>query len=568
MDGIELGRAFPPPGYKISLDSGVRSIYFDESGPMETLLCANPLVITRRLENIDSGQEKVEVAFYRNNRWKHLIAPRSSIFNKNTIIRYADCGLPVTSDSAEGVVRYLSAYEVTNADVIPFTRSINRIGWLDNEFYPCVINNDIVFEAETEDIDMIVSSIFSRGDFKDWLEAAEKLRKHTYARTMMAASYASPLLEKLQHRVFIIHLWYSSLSGKTAGLKFSISIWGDPLKLVGNFNSTAVGLERRAGALKHLPLGLDELQVLNDKRLSPAMIAYALGNGYGKTRGAKNGGLQDVPTWRNTILSTGEQPLSSENSMDGVNSRVLELYGRPIPDPELGRKIHQISENNHGFAGMKFIKYLVKTILPEKNRLRSEFQEMREALKFRFEGLAFGDCGAHLDNIAVLALADQYSSVCVHGYDADQAKEEAVQLGLSILENAKSLEKEDAVERARSFVIDWIAANYRRFDNFSIPCFGSIDQERVYVVATEFRKALEDGGFSYVKSIKGFKDRNYISSYIDSEGVVRTQYQKRIQGVNLRTICVNIDVKPDLTVEDEFLGGPEINQQQSQYAPS
>ena len=34
------------------------------------------------------------------------------------------------------------------------------------------------------------------------------------------------------------------------------------------FNSTAVGLERRAGTLRHLPLGLDELQVLNERRLS------------------------------------------------------------------------------------------------------------------------------------------------------------------------------------------------------------------------------------------------------------------------------------------------------------
>ena len=48
----------------------------------------------------------------------------------------------------------------------------------------------------------------------------------------------------------------------------------------------------------------------------------------------RNGGLQDVPTWRNCVISTGEQPMSAENSMDGVNSRVLELYGAPIEDAE------------------------------------------------------------------------------------------------------------------------------------------------------------------------------------------------------------------------------------------
>ena len=124
---------------------------------------------------------------------------------------------------------------------------------------------------------------------------------------------------------------------------------------MGNYNTTAVGLERRAGTLKHLPLGIDELQSLNEKRLSPSLVVYSLGNGYGKTRGAKNGGLQDVPTWRNCIISTGEQPLAPENAMDGVNSRVLELYGPPVASPDIGRKVHQISECNYGFAGRRYI---------------------------------------------------------------------------------------------------------------------------------------------------------------------------------------------------------------------
>ncbi len=79
---------------------------------------------------------------------------------------------------------------------------------------------------------------------------------------------------------------------------------------------------------------MDELQVLNEYRLSAAKIVYSLGNGCGKARGAKAGGLQNTCTWRNTIISTGEQPLSSETSMDGVNSRVLELYGAPIENFE------------------------------------------------------------------------------------------------------------------------------------------------------------------------------------------------------------------------------------------
>lgn len=496
------------------------------------------------------------MAFFRNGRWKTLVAPRSHVFNKNAIIRYADSGLPVTTDNAEGVVRYLCVYEKENADVIPFTRSINRIGWFGKEFYPCAVQGFVVYEDEGSDSEGIVRSICEHGDYKLWLETARTLRQSLFARAQMAASYASPLLEPLQSRVIILHLWHSSRSGKTAALKFALSAWGDPMKLMGNFNSTAVGLERRAGTLKHLPLGLDELQVLNEKRLSAAMIVYSLGNGYGKTRGAKNGGLQDVPTWRNCIISTGEQPLSNESSMDGIGSRVVELYGPPIEDPEFGRRVHQISESNYGFAGKRYIEHLIEQVLPQKCKLKADYDKLREEMKAHFDILSLGDPGVHLDNIAVLALADEYAGLSIFGLSEEQAHKEALHFGISLVTNIKSLEKEDVVERAWSFLKDWVAANRKRFAQESIPCCGIIEPNHVYIISTNLRQALEENGFSYTKCIKGFQERGYIEKVVDSEGKRRSQTQKKIQGVNVRAICANISVANVRLPEEEFLGDP------------
>ena len=556
LDGIDLNGAMEPCKYSLSMEDGVESSYYDESGVVSVCLCPEPLVITRRLENIDTGQEKIELAFYRNERWKYLVAPRSGIFSKNSIIKYADSGLPVTSDNAEGVVRYLSAYERQNTEVIPFTRSINRIGWFGKEFYPCVFKGDVIYEDEGSDGEGIVKSICENGDYKLWLKTAAALRQSLFARGQLAASFASPLLELLKMRVIIIHIWHSTRSGKTAGLKFALSVWGDPLKLMGNFNSTNVGLERRAGTLKHLPLGLDELQVLNEKRLSASMIAYSLGNGYGKTRGSKNGGLQDVPTWRNSIISTGEQPLSNESSMDGVDSRVLSLYGPPIEDPEFGRSVHQISEENYGFAGKQYIEYLIGQVLPQTNKLQSDFAKLRDGIKAHFDMLCLGDPGAHLDNIAVLALADAYSAQSIFELSEEQAISEAQQFGIALLTNAKSLEKEDVIERAWSFVQDWIAENRKRFSQDSIPCYGTVDPTHVYIIGTVLRQALEESGFSYSKCIKGFQERGYIATNTDSEGKNRSQTQKRISGVNLRVICANLSLANSMPPEDEFLGEP------------
>lgn len=553
LKGMDTKGAMTPRGYRISDANGVEVVRAEEGVAFCETLCSEPLIISKRTENVDNGTEKYELSYRRNHKWKKIVASRSTVLNKNKIIQYADYGVPVSSDNAEGVVRYIGAYEAENERKIPFVRSTDRIGWMGNEFFPYAVDGEVLYEniEGTE----LVDSLNESGSFDVWMQMALKLREETFARAILAASFVSPLLELLQMRVIILHLWHSSRSGKTAILKFALSIWGDPLKLMGNFNSTAVGLERRAGTLKHLPLGLDELQVLNEKRLSPSLIVYSLGNGYGKTRGAKNGGLQDVPTWRNSIISTGEQPLASENSMDGVNSRVLELYGQPVSNPEYGREVHRISESNYGFAGRMFIQYLIDEVIMNKKKMHEDFETMRDTLVQKFSNLNKGDIGVHLDTIAVLSLADWYSSVSVFNADKDIAWKEAVELGIALLSNAKEQEKEDVIVRAFAYITDWIAANRTRFEKHATPCYGMVEANKVYVIASEFRSALEDGGFSYTKCIKGFKERGYIASYPDAGGVERTQCQKRIQGVNVRAICLNMKLEALYPVEEDFLVG-------------
>lgn len=548
LDGVNLHGAVEPAGYQISINEGVTFTTFINGFPVKSCLCHQPVVITARLENIDNGTEMMEVTFMRNGKWKTLRASRSSLFNKTALVRFADSGLLVSSDNSEGMVRYFTDYETENSSVIPFIRSVSRIGWIGKEFYPYVTDGEIIFDGD--DGEEILPALSAKGDFALWLETAKVMRGSPVSRAMLAGSFVSPMLNPLQNRIINIHFWYASGSGKTAALKFALSVWGNPLKLMGNFNSTAVGLERRAGTLKHLPLGLDELQVLNEKRLSSSTIVYSLGNGYGKTRGSKNGGLQEVPTWLNSIISTGEQPITNETSMDGVNTRVLEVYGQPIEDAAYGRYVHQISEENYGFAGEKFIRFLIEKVLPVKGKLSSDYNRLHCELKDSFKMLDIGDPGAHLDNIAALSLGDQYSSECLYGMSEENAIAEAMKLGMALLHNCKALEKEDSVDRAWHFVVGWVAENKTRFDTAVSPCYGKIEKNHVYVIAPVLREALENAGFVYTKSVKGFRDRHYIETFSNSEGLWNCQCQKRIQGVNVRAVCLKIEV---LTDAEEFL---------------
>lgn len=102
----------------------------------------------------------------------------------------------------------------------------------------------------------------------------------------------------------------------------AISVWGDPARLMGSFNATNVGLERMACILKHIPFAIDELQVLNSRKLSVENIIYSLANGFGRLRGSKDGTIQETLSWRNNVITSGEQPMTKENSNDGAMTRV------------------------------------------------------------------------------------------------------------------------------------------------------------------------------------------------------------------------------------------------------
>jgi len=185
-----------------------------------------------------------------------------------------------------------------------------------------------------------------------------------------------------------------------------------------------------------------------------------------------------------------------------------------------------------------------------KGKLGGDYDRLRNELKNSFEMLDIGDPGTHLDNIAALSLADRYSSESLFGLNEEKATAEAVELGMSLLLGCKSLEKEDSVDRAWHYVEGWVAENKSRFDTTVSPCYGKTEARHVFVIASVLREALEEAGFIYTKCVKGFRDRGYIEVFSNSEGANNCQTQRRIQGVNVRAVCLKIEVK---TETEEFL---------------
>ena len=53
-------------------------------------------------------------------------------------------------------------------------------------------------------------------------------------------------------------------------------------------------------------MGIDERQLAGNRQEGLEKMVYMIANGTGRSRGAKDGGLQALKTWRTVALATGE----------------------------------------------------------------------------------------------------------------------------------------------------------------------------------------------------------------------------------------------------------------------
>lgn len=509
--------------------------FVGKDNPVLVKVCPVPVLLTRRLKSIDTGEEKIELSFCRDGKWQNTIAQRSNVFQRRTLPMLADKGLPITSEDAKYMVQYLGALEAENLDLLPLVKSTSRMGWVGAKKFLPGLADDVVLDIDGG-TQILADGYRECGSFEQWKAGMEYARQHTIPRLMMAASFAAPLLKIFGHRVFIIHAWGDSRGGKTAALKAAISIWGEPETLLATFNATKVGMERLASFYNDLPMAIDEKQVVGDKQGFIEGMVYLLGLGKGKARGTKGGGVQNFNVWRTIALTTGEEPISGDNSHTGIKTRVMELWGKPIPDEKEARKLHHITAQHFGFAGPMFVKRLLQELDNNRDTMINEYNAFVEYL----EEIAPNNMGSHLTAIALCCLADYYASQWIFGVDDDTAYDQSVALAKTVLGMLETSADADYTERAWEFVQGWIASNEDRFkDKGTTPLYGMVDMGIYYVIPQYLQEALQKEKLSPRRVLKELAERGLILTE-DDNGKQRYKVQKKWKGKKLRFIAVKL----------------------------
>lgn len=533
--GISMDNATQFDGQEIELFSGQYicdeyGVSMNDKYGYEQTVCRHPIMPVERLINIDSGEERLKLAYKKGRAWRSIIVEKSVIASSSSILQLAANGIMVNSENAKALSTYILEMEQLNYELIPEQKSVGRLGWVgEHGFSPFV--DDLVFDGETN-FKHIFNAVKPEGSRNAWLYAMQDLRKEkSPGRLFLAASFASAILEPCGLLPFFLHAWGGTETGKTVGLMIAASVWACPKmgEFCTTFNSTLVGQEMTAAFLNSLPMCIDELQIQSSSGIRDFdRIIYQLTEGVGRTRGAKTGGLQKMNTWKNCIITNGEHPISNANSGGGAVNRVIEF--------ECDEKVYSdlvgicaVIQSNYGFAGREFVEYLqTDGAFDRVNALQKEYY--RELLKSDSTDKQAASASAILaaDAIATELIFKDGNNLTVADLEKIMTKKTEVNVN----------------QRALEFVYELAERNPNRFKanefgDYQGEVWGKKEDDCIYFIKSVFDREMANAGFNSTAFLAWAKRMGYI----DTDKNKRTK-KAWILGGSVNTVCVKKEKQP------------------------
>ena len=140
FDGQEIERF---SGQYICDDFGIAVT--DKYG-FQQVICRHPIMPVQRLINIDSGEERLKIAYKKGRVWRSIIAEKSMIASSNSILQLAANGVLVNSENAKPLSTYLLEIENLNYRLINLENNLDVV----MEVIEYIYNNIMYAELNTK----------------------------------------------------------------------------------------------------------------------------------------------------------------------------------------------------------------------------------------------------------------------------------------------------------------------------------------------------------------------------------------------------------------------------------
>lgn len=474
-------------------------------------VCSGLIEPTKIFENVNTGDEVIGLAYLKpySDKWEEMTLPRQSIASNNELTNaLARKGISITKETSGMVSKYIIDMIDQNRDILPKGKSINKLGWINNNFIP--YDDDYFFDS-AEDFREKFNSIQESGSYEKWYEEIKHSRKNNIVRLAMAASVGSVLLSKIGKQSFFVMIWGKTGTGKSVSQMIAASIWGNPSKgkYMTSFNDTSNYMENLSVFFNNLPVIIEELQVAEMKNIDFNQLIMRLCEEQKRGRLNSSGTAQGTGNWRTTFILSGEQPISNYNFGSGTYNRLIEIGSNDyIIDNGRGKHtVDTICENYGGF-GKKIIKHIQKISNEELNeRYQNRLKEVLNAENTEYK---------QAQNMATLLFTDDL----IREFAFKEEKRIEVEDVTDFIFKSDEI---DVTERAYDTIIDECMINKNKFCRISNTsdernsvfgeCWGNIYDYEIYIVKKALYNLFKKNNFNAEQVLTSWAEKGYVETF-------------------------------------------------------
>ena len=449
-----------------------------------------PVVVTKRLRA--DGIKRYEVAIRICNVWEEHEVDAQVLTNARRIHELDDYGCLVAD--AGLATRFFISFLADNERDLNELKIYSKPGWNGEKFIYPTPKESSLYRVERSNIDY--SAMFAtKGTIGEWIKKFVDIsNRSAIHRIYIGAALAAPLLYVLGLPNFWLHINGRRNLCKTPLMKFALSIFGNPEKIMRTFDASPKHLVTMAVGLNDLPQGIDEGETLNEKAMSAFQTTiYNFVAGVDGQRNQRNGDVRVTEDFRGVRISTSEQPLLRKSNKGGAYKRFIDLHlSEALFNVTEGRELHLFVTRCHGHFGRLWTEYVVT----HAKEILADFEAISKSLAEEY-----GDEyeTAHLLNLAACAVAFWHFRLLLQ-LDTKFEKSLARADASIVLKHLPTQEEIDDTKRWIELLAGYVASHPKHFWRKVILADGTIPTETFYA-PTLYGRVFEDDSVAIIGTV-------------------------------------------------------------------
>ena len=538
---------------------------------VETRACSHPITIRSIRICVDSLEQKVELLFWQNNKWKSVVVDKDILASSQKITALHKLGISVTSANAKQLVAYLQDLEdySMKKGLIPIIHTTSRLGWNKNlDMFCPYTNENLAYDAKGR-LSGLGKALQEKGSLEAWKKMMCKLRKRKIPMLsfLMAGNFAAVIIGMLRKDGFVCNLYGPSRGGKSVTNKIACSIWAGHTNSDGFIHSvdnTANAVEGILAVLHNIPLILEDANNLSErKQREMQSLIMKICNGIGKGRMRKDLSMAETSWWYTTGIITSENRIIKDCHNTGSVNRVLMLRGTNEKECPYNRdglnasELLNFFEENHGFGGRAFVQAVMEI---GEEKIKERLQEIREEVQRKVNETNKSE--GQIEPVSVMLLADEIAEEHIFQDGIRISLDEAI----SWMADEKTANQN---ERFYDSLMDSVVQNSGKFENLGLTVDMNVQQywgryfndekgERVAVLPKVLKQLADEENLDMKLFLESLDEKGLLEKDADGN-YTKNVYSRLLQkGTRMYVIYMKKRENQEAAPENEDIVQEEI----------